>query len=113
MKCPLNSGPTAIGSKWTVTILKELKLYGVIHFNELLRKINGLTPKLLSKRLKELEQSSIVSREESGNVVNYKMTERGIDVQKLLDSIIRVHSEWGDMPDCRNVSCTDCRLLTK
>jgi|GEM_PF-1333852 len=52
-----------ITKKYTLTILMLLDKYGKMRFNEILRKVEGLTQRALSTRLKELEENSMIARE--------------------------------------------------
>lgn len=52
---------SVIGGKWTFLILRDL-FYGPKRFAELERCLNGISPRTLSLRLKELEQENIIKR---------------------------------------------------
>lgn len=82
--------------RWTLVLLGEM-LSGSTRFNEIRRGVPRMSPALLSKRLKELEQAGIVERTEDGNgVPEYHMTERGLDLRPILNSIGAWAQKWID-----------------
>ena len=84
-----------IGRRWTGAIVRAL-CGGPLRFNELLSTIPGLSDRLLTERLRELEREHIVSRlVVSGPPVRvqYSLTERGIE----LEPIVRALGEWAEL----------------
>jgi DNA-binding HxlR family transcriptional regulator len=84
-----------IGRRWTGAIVRAL-CGGALRFNELLSTIPGLSDRLLTERLRELEREHIVSRVVVSGPpvrVRYSLTERGIE----LEPIIRALGEWADL----------------
>ncbi|NRB52030.1 MAG: helix-turn-helix transcriptional regulator [Saprospiraceae bacterium] len=82
-----------IGSKWKLPIIIALS-FGNQRFKELERQIEGITPRMLSKELKDLEVNGLVNRAVFNTTpvtVEYSLTEYG----KSLDSVIEVMREWG------------------
>jgi DNA-binding HxlR family transcriptional regulator len=81
-----------IGEKWTVLVLREL-LLGTTRFNEFQRGISRMSPTLLAKRLKRLEECGIVIRKRlSGRKgYEYRLTAAG----KELGPLIEVLAVWG------------------
>lgn len=83
-----------IGSKWTVLILREL-CEGTKRFGELQRSLEGISPKTLSLRLKELERQKIVHKKIFKEVplhVEYSLTPRGQSLRKIIEKM----REWGE-----------------
>ncbi|MEG4634702.1 helix-turn-helix domain-containing protein [Microcoleus sp. AR_TQ3_B6] len=60
--CPVERTLEVIGGRWKVLILREL-FQGVKRFNELQRAVNGITQKMLTQQLREMESDGIVHRE--------------------------------------------------
>ena len=56
VECPIKSTLGVLGKKWTMLILRDIGFRGIDRFNRLLESVPGLTPRVLSKRLKELEK---------------------------------------------------------
>jgi DNA-binding HxlR family transcriptional regulator len=75
-------------SRWTALVLREL-LCGSTRFNELRRGVPLMSPSLLSKRLKELEEVGVIASVPTGTpgVVEYKMTQAGEDLRPVIMSL--------------------------
>ncbi len=86
--CPIETTFRLIGKKWTVLILREMFL-GVTKFNRLEENVDGITSKVLSQRLKELQRLGIVRRRivsEAPVHVEYGLTELGEELGPVLSS---------------------------
>ncbi|HWI46962.1 MAG TPA: helix-turn-helix domain-containing protein [Rummeliibacillus sp.] len=84
--CPIAKTLDVIGTKWTFLIIRDLLIEGTMRFRDLLKSMDGISPKTLSLRLKELEDHGIVERKVFPEVpprVEYTLTEKG----KRLESI--------------------------
>lgn len=84
--CPIAKTLDVIGTKWTFLIIRDLLIEGTMRFRDLLKSMDGISPKTLSLRLKELENHGIVERKVFPEVpprVEYTLTEKG----KRLESI--------------------------
>ena len=94
--CPIQKSMGFLGKKWTVMILREMAMQSAERFSELLRSIDGLTPRILSARLKELEGEGIIVKnvETSPSVVRWKLTEKGWDSLPILMSLFAFGSKW-------------------
>ncbi|MBL4930393.1 MULTISPECIES: winged helix-turn-helix transcriptional regulator [Clostridium] len=93
-KCPIEAAIDIIGSKWTFLIIRDLLMDGTIRFGDLLRSLDGISPKTLSLRLRELEKFGLVNRivyPEVPPKVEYKLTEKG----KNLESVFIELKRWG------------------
>jgi DNA-binding HxlR family transcriptional regulator len=89
-QCPINFTFQVIGKKFTVLIMRNMMLFGHSHFNEFLE-IEGINPKTLSQRLKEMQKNGIVERKvNSGTPVSieYFLTERGRALKPVLDQLM-------------------------
>ena len=75
-------------SRWTALVLREL-LCGTTRFNDLRRGVPLMSPTLLSKRLKELEEAGVIVTVPTGQpgVVEYKLTEAGEDLREVVMSL--------------------------
>ena len=85
----------AIGGKWKLRIIIALK-EGNRRFNELQRVIDGISAKVLSAELKDLELNGFVSRNVfTGTpvVVEYELT----DYSETLADVLQALSDWGAM----------------
>jgi DNA-binding HxlR family transcriptional regulator len=85
----------AIGGKWKLRIIVAL-MEGNKRFNELQRIVEGISAKVLSAELKELEMNGFVKRNVfTGTpvIVEYELSEYSATLQEVLDSL----SNWGIM----------------
>jgi DNA-binding HxlR family transcriptional regulator len=84
--CPIETTFKIIGKKWTVLIIREM-LRGTTQFNRFLENIEGITPKVLTERLRELQKFGIVRRRivsEYPVRVEYEMTDLGREFEPVL-----------------------------
>lgn len=99
--CPIEKTMSIIGGKWTFIILRDL-LHGPRRFGELQRSLEGISPRTLSLRLKELEQEGIIKRVIYSEIpphVEYSLTEKGQTLQPVFHSL----KEWGNAWDVLGV----------
>lgn len=79
-KCPVMSSFEFLGKKWTLQMVRDLSLNSGKRFKDLLKDLNGISPKTLSERLKELEKEKIISRTSFNEIpprVEYSLTSKG------------------------------------
>ena len=90
--CPVAKATEVIGEKWTMLVLREL-LLGTTRFSDFQRSLSRMSPTLLTKRLRQLEESGILIRKRlSGQKgYEYRLTEAG----KELSPLIEVLAVWG------------------
>jgi DNA-binding HxlR family transcriptional regulator len=84
--CPIETTFKIIGKKWTVLIIREI-FRGTMQFNRFLENIEGITPKVLTERLRELQEFGIVRRRivsEYPIRVEYEMT----DLEKEFEPVL-------------------------
>jgi len=77
--CPLQHAMEMIGGKWKLPILCSLAVDGSTRYNDLKRKLGGISNTMLAKSLKELEEEGLVTRTEYMEVpirVEYATTEK-------------------------------------
>lgn len=90
--CFLQRAMDSIGGKWKLPILCSLTANGPSRYNDLLRNVHGISNTMLSKTLKELEESGLVRRAEYLEVpirVEYEITERARNLQPILVQLIQ------------------------
>ena len=94
-KCAVGASIEVFGGKWKSIILFYLLTEGPIRFNELQRKVNGITQRMLTKQLKDLQAFGLVHREAYPEVpprVEYSLTELGKTLKPILISL----RKWGE-----------------
>ncbi|WP_266080364.1 winged helix-turn-helix transcriptional regulator [Haladaptatus caseinilyticus] len=92
--CPITSTTTLIGKKWHPVIIHRLLEYGPSGFNELKRAVDGISSKVLSDSLEDLETKQLVSREivnQKPVRVEYSLTGHGESLRPVITSM----RDWG------------------
>lgn len=87
--CPTRMALDRIADKWTVLIVGQLST-GVHRFGELRRVIEGISPKILTQKLRELERDGLITRKVYASIppkVEYSLTPLGQTLIGLLDAI--------------------------
>ena len=81
-----------VGDRWSLLVIRDL-LTGPKRFTDLMDRLGGITPKTLSQRLRELEDSGIVTadREPGRREVWYRLTPAGADLGPVIDGL----NWWG------------------
>ena len=90
-QCPIRNVLSRIGDKWSMLVLFTLEKHGTMRFNSLKLYIPDISKKMLSTALKVLEADGLVSRRVYAEVpprVEYSLTERGLSLIPLLNSLI-------------------------
>ena len=85
-----------IGRRWSPQVVRALQT-GATRFTELRGSIPHISDALLSERLKELEVQGIVSRTvtpETPVRIDYRLTDRGKDLTKVIDELARWAERW-------------------
>ena len=85
-----------IGKRWTALIIRDL-VAGTKRFGQLEQSLEGISPKMLSQRLHELESEGVVIREVYPEVpvrVEYSLTEKGRALKKVIDSMASWGAKW-------------------
>lgn len=91
--CAVETTLSVIGGRWKVLIIREL-FPGVKRFGELHRALQGVTQKMLTQQLREMEQDGLVNRQVYLQVppkVEYSLTPLGATLKPVLDSM----HNWG------------------
>lgn len=93
-KCPAEFTLAMIGGRWKIPIIFHL-LAGKKRFSELARLLRGVTQKMLTQQLREMERNGLVEREIFAQVpprVEYSLTELGRSLFPVVDAMCR----WGE-----------------
>src|SRR2546425_1071504 len=78
--CPLEGVIDIISKKWALLIINEIGNHKRIRYNDLIKEIDGISPKTLSDTLKELKKYDLVKRESFNEIpprVDYTLTKDG------------------------------------
>jgi DNA-binding HxlR family transcriptional regulator len=96
-QCPIRASLGVLGKKWALLVLRDIGILGIDRFNRILDSLSGLTPRVLSMRLKELEKEGFIEcieKEKSPMVVRWTLTEKGRDILPILLQYTAFGSKW-------------------
>jgi DNA-binding HxlR family transcriptional regulator len=96
-KCPLQKMLESVGGKWKILIIFNLKQHNVVRFGALHRMLPGISQKVLTSQLRELESASYIKRKVYPEVpprVEYSLTKTGESLYPVLDSMAQWASEY-------------------
>lgn len=113
--CGIDAALDVVSGKWKGLILWELEARGVRRFAELRRGLPGVSEKMLTQHLRELEEDNLVHRRVYAEVpprVEYSLTEHGHSLNRALiplgdwgcERIVRERSELVERPDTDSMS---------
>jgi DNA-binding HxlR family transcriptional regulator len=97
VNCPIKTSLKVLGKKWTMLIVRDIGFRKIDRFNRLLESIPGLTPRVLSLRLRELEEVGFiecVENRDSPMVVRWTLTKKGRDTLPILLEFIAFGTKW-------------------
>ncbi|WP_440961973.1 winged helix-turn-helix transcriptional regulator [Paenibacillus nitricinens] len=100
--CPATFAFHVISGKWNLPILAILSENDNIRYNELKRRLHGITGTTLTNALRDLIEYGIIHREQYNEVpprVEYSLTSSGRELVPLIESVV----EWGQ----RNIGMKD------
>ena len=87
--CPVEYTASLIANKWKIIILREL-LTGTKRYNELTKSVVGISSKVLTENLRDLEGDGIVKRKVYPEVppkVEYSLTDKGNDLKDVIEAM--------------------------
>jgi DNA-binding HxlR family transcriptional regulator len=92
--CPVEATLAVIGGKWKAVLIVHMMHTGPHRFAELRRKTTGISDRVLTRQLRELETDGIVRREVFAEVpprVEYSLTEYGESLRPVTEAMC----QWG------------------
>ena len=92
-ECPIEATVSLIGGKWKTVILWKLK-DKKLRFNQLMAEMPEISPKMLTKQLRELEQDGLVARKMFPEIpprVEYGLTPKAVSLVPILVDM----AKWG------------------
>ncbi|WP_409967918.1 helix-turn-helix domain-containing protein [Bengtsoniella intestinalis] len=92
--CPLQVALKRIGGKWKIPILCVLSSGEGIRYNELMKKVTGITNTMLASSLKELEKDGLITRVQYNEMpirVEYFITEKSLSLMPAMQML----AQWG------------------
>ena len=91
--CPVETTLMLISNRWKVLILRDL-MAGTRRFGELKRSVSGISQKVLTSNLRDMEEAGLLTRKVYAEVpprVEYTLTETGRSLKPVLDAMV----QWG------------------
>lgn len=95
--CPADIVLRVLMGRWKTSILKSIADRGTLHFGALKRELSGISHKVLTRQLRDLEHDGILQRQisiKSRPEMHYSLTLRGRELQEVLDSISDLAARW-------------------
>lgn len=92
--CPVEITMSLIGDKWKILIIRDL-LTGTKRFGELKKSLSGISQKVLTNNLRQMESSGLILRKVYAEVppkVEYSLSDTGLSLKPILDSMV----QWGN-----------------
>jgi len=102
---PVNDVLAQIGGKWTIYIIMALA-NGPQRFSELKRKIDGVSQKMLTSTLRDLEKDGFISRKVTPSIpprVDYELTDMGVELREPL----AILTHWANSNNTRIAEARD------
>jgi DNA-binding HxlR family transcriptional regulator len=93
--CSVTPVVEMIFSRWNTPILRVLREEGPLRFSGIRGRLGGVTPKVLTQRLRQLERDGLITREQFGEVpprVEYAITDLGLSLGPAFDFL----GSWSD-----------------
>ncbi|MEP2947509.1 MAG: helix-turn-helix domain-containing protein [Lentilitoribacter sp.] len=104
ISCPMDELLRIISGPWTTYILWRLANNKNVRFGELKRIVPGISSRVLTERLRKLEEAGLVIRTYKPTIppeVSYSLSERGLELRDILNQLSDLSIEWGMAKDCR------------
>lgn len=110
--CPLEGIIDTISKKWALLIINEIGNHGRIRFNDLMKELEGISPKTLADMLKVLQKEGLIERESFNEIpprVDYFLSKEG---RKLREAIIPL-LQWATAKKGTVVAHCSCTMIKK
>jgi DNA-binding HxlR family transcriptional regulator len=110
--CPVSISLELLGDRWSLLVVRDLMVRGLRTFKEFQEAGEGIATNVLADRLQKLEAAGIVAAEADetdGRKVNYRLTEKGIDLAPVLLELLI----WGARHEETGAPCAAIAELAK
>lgn len=100
--CPVDGLLQILFAKWSAHIIWVLGAEGPQRFGELKRRLDPISTKILTERLRELEAAALLAREVVATIppqVTYSITPRGHECHRIVDDLVRLAARWEQETD--------------
>ncbi|BCC14560.1 TPA: winged helix-turn-helix transcriptional regulator [Bacillus cereus] len=99
LRCSIEYTLNKISNKWKTVILWHLGVDGILRYNELHKILPGVSHKVMTKQLKELEEDELIIRTQYNTVplkVEYSLTQKGNTLMPILELMHVWGKEYGN-----------------
>ncbi|MFZ1146141.1 MAG: winged helix-turn-helix transcriptional regulator [Bryobacteraceae bacterium] len=110
--CPVSISLELLGDRWSLLIVRDLMVRGLRTFKEFQESGEGIASNVLADRLQKLEAAGIIAAEADetdGRRVNYRLTEKGIDLAPVLLELLI----WGARHEETGAPCAAIEEMAK
>jgi DNA-binding HxlR family transcriptional regulator len=110
--CPLEGVIDIISKKWALLIINEIGNHKRIRYNDLMKEIEGISPKTLADTLKDLANHKLVKRESFNEIpprVDYTLTKDGEDLRYAIIPLL----QWALSKKGTVVAHCSCSMIEK
>ena len=90
--CPFKGVIEVITRKWTCQIIAMLGNYQALRYSEIMKELEGISPRTLAYRLKELESAGLILRKSFNEIpprVEYSLTKDGMELRELMKPMMK------------------------
>jgi DNA-binding HxlR family transcriptional regulator len=91
--CPVAQASEVVAQRWVPLILREI-MVGYHRFNEIRHALPLISPSMLSRRLKSLEDDGVIRRENIGDGVTYHLTSAGEELRPIVEALGQWARKW-------------------
>lgn len=113
-KCPVFNVADLVGKKWTIVAMQEVALNGDKGFNAIYGRMGKISPKILSRRLKDLEAKGIIAKKIISDEIpvktRYWLTEKGKALQEVVGALREWTIKYNEEKFECNGECVKCSL---
>lgn len=113
MTCPMDALLRLLMGPWTTYILWTLRQHGPLRFGAIKRKVHGISSRMLTERLRTLEEAQVVFREYRPSIppeVTYGLTQRGLELREVLDALDTLARRWNAEDEDTETPISDAAL---
>ena len=113
--CPMDALLRLLMGPWTTYVLYVLRTNGPTRFGELKRRVAGVSAKVLTARLRMLEESEVIVRHYEPTIppqVTYALSERGRELADVIDRLDLVAKKWRDEDAAREKAVAPAPVKT-
>jgi DNA-binding HxlR family transcriptional regulator len=114
--CTVYQTVDVVAKRWSLLIILSIyKNNSKKRYSEIKKDLKEITPKILSSRLKELEEENIIKKEIDVSTIPlktyYSLTDSGKDLMKIIEEIKKWGIKWQTKSKrCNSTFCKNCNL---